>query len=85
MHSHTAPPPTTPRLGVATDDHALLPTDQVRALVGGVTDMCLWRWTRDERVLFPKPDVVINRRRYWRFATIQAWRERMERATPKAA
>ena len=50
---------------------------QVKAAVGGVSDMCIWRWQRDERVQFPMPDVTINGRNYWRASTVRAWQERM--------
>jgi hypothetical protein len=53
------------------DDEALLTSGQVRARVGGVSAMCLWRWSRDERVRFPAPDVVINGRKYWYAGTIR--------------
>jgi hypothetical protein len=53
------------------DDEALLSTAQVRAWVGNVSAMCLWRWSRDERVRFPAPDVVINGRKYWYAGTIR--------------
>lgn len=53
------------------DDDTLLTSAQVRARVGGVSNMCIWRWTRDERVQFPAPDVVINSRKYWYAATIR--------------
>jgi hypothetical protein len=53
------------------DDETLLTSAQVRARVGGVSNMCIWRWTRDERVQFPAPDVVINSRKYWYAGTIR--------------
>jgi hypothetical protein len=53
------------------DDETLLTSAQVRARVGGVSAMCLWRWTQDERVKFPLPDVVINTRKYWYAGTIR--------------
>ena len=51
----------------------LLSTKKVKTMVGGVSDMCLWRWTRDPAVRFPAPDVVINKRRYWFANTIDDW------------
>ena len=56
------------------DDETLLNSGQVKASVGDVTDMCLWRWTRDPRVQFPAPDMVINGRRYWQVGTIRRWK-----------
>jgi hypothetical protein len=65
------------------DDEALLTSGQVRARVGNVSCMCLWRWTRDPRVQFPLPDVVINNRKYWYVSTIR--RFNMGRARKAAA
>lgn len=61
------------------DDDVLLNSGQVRSHVGNVSNMCLWRWTRDPRVQFPEPDVVINGRRYWFTSSIR--RFSAERAT----
>ena len=58
------------------DEDAFLTSAQVRASVGNVTNMCLWRWQRDPRVLFPEPDRMINGRRYWFLGTIRRWKER---------
>jgi hypothetical protein len=55
------------------DDQAMLNSTQVRALVGGVTTMAIWRWQRDPRVQFPLPDVVINHRNYWYAGSIRRW------------
>jgi hypothetical protein len=58
-------------LAQSIDDETLLTSAQVRARVGNVSTMCIWRWTRDERVQFPAPDVVINKRKYWYAGTIR--------------
>jgi hypothetical protein len=55
----------------------LLTTNQVRALAGSVSTMCLWRWQRDDGVRFPPPDAQINGRNYWRGSTIKSWQDRM--------
>ncbi len=54
------------------DDDALLNSAQVKARCGNVSDMCIWRWLRDERVGFPQP-IQINRRNYWRLGDLRAW------------
>ena len=54
------------------DDDALLNSAQTKARCGNVTDMCLWRWMRDERVRFPRP-LKINRRNYWRLGDLRQW------------
>ena len=63
------------------DGERLLTTAAVQDRLGGVTKMCLWRWARDPRVEFPKPDMVLNSRNYWRLATIRRWEQsRISRA-----
>jgi len=37
---------------------------QVRRRYGDISDTSLWRWSRDEKLNFPKP-VYINGRRFW--------------------
>ncbi len=54
------------------DDDGLMTSVQVRQFCGGVSDMTVWRWLRDERVQFPKP-VSINKRNYWRRGDLRAW------------
>jgi predicted DNA-binding transcriptional regulator AlpA len=56
----------------ALDDDALLNSAQVKARCGNVSDMCIWRWLRDDRVQFPQP-VQINKRNYWRLGDLRAW------------
>jgi len=57
---------------VPADDDTLLTSAQVRARVGGVSTMCIWRWMRDPRVQFPLP-VKINSRNYWRLGALRQW------------
>jgi predicted DNA-binding transcriptional regulator AlpA len=64
------------------DDDALLTSAQVRARIGGVSTMCIWRWMRDPRVMFPAP-VQLNRRNYWRLGELRRWQA--ERVTKAAA
>ena len=54
------------------DDDTLLNSAQARAKVGGVTDMTLWRWMRDDRVKFPIP-IKLNRINYWRQGDVRRW------------
>jgi predicted DNA-binding transcriptional regulator AlpA len=58
--------------GPPLDDDALLTSAQTRARTGNVSNMCLWRWMRDERVKFPAP-VKINGRNYWRLGDLRNW------------
>lgn len=52
----------------------LMTAAAVRDALGGVSDMCLWRWQNDPAMNFPRP-LYISRRRYWREADIHAWIE----------
>ena len=52
----------------------LIPASEVRALLGGITDMTLWRWLQDEQQAFPQP-IRIKPRRYWRYGDLNAWLE----------
>jgi predicted DNA-binding transcriptional regulator AlpA len=66
------------------DEDVYLTAAQVRSRYGGMSDMCLWRWLRDERLNFPRP-LIINGRRYWRLRELIAWEraraaDRMEAA-----
>ena len=60
----------------ASDPDDLLGARAVRDTFN-VSDMTIWRWTRDPVVQFPEPDVVIRRRRYWRRRTIDATKRRL--------
>ena len=37
-----------------------------------VTPMSIWRWQHDEKLEFPRP-AIINRKKLWRRADIEAW------------
>lgn len=50
----------------------LLPSRDVKARLGGVSDMTLWRWLHNPAMAFPKP-VVISRRKYWDAAELDAF------------
>ncbi len=50
----------------------MLTARQVRSRYGGISDMGLWRWLRDERLAFPLP-IVINNRRYWKLSDLAQW------------
>jgi predicted DNA-binding transcriptional regulator AlpA len=60
-----------------------LTAPQICARYGNISDMTLWRWLRNAALGFPKP-MVINRRRYWRLAEIEAW-ERAQASKSDAA
>jgi len=55
----------------------LIPARIVRAELGGISDMTLWRWLHRPDLQFPQP-VVIARRRYWRRTDLEDWKRRMD-------
>jgi predicted DNA-binding transcriptional regulator AlpA len=52
----------------------LLTAKQICNRFGGISEMALWRWLQDPNLAFPKP-FMINSRRYWVEAEIDAWLE----------
>lgn len=61
------------------EENRLVTANPVREMLGGVSDMTLWRYLADPELNFPKP-IVINRRRYWREADVVAWLEAQREA-----
>jgi predicted DNA-binding transcriptional regulator AlpA len=58
-----------PTVTLEQDD--LLSSARVKAKCGGISSMTIWRLER--RKDFPPPDVIINRRKFWRRSTIEGW------------
>jgi len=58
---------------------ALIPARTVRAELGGISDMTLWRWLHRPELGFPQP-IFIARRRYWRRADIETWKQSLTSA-----
>jgi predicted DNA-binding transcriptional regulator AlpA len=54
----------------------LLSSRGTREYCGDISEMTLWRWTRDHS--FPPPDTTINRRRFWRRSSLDAWLNMMQ-------
>lgn len=54
------------------DDAKLITARRLRELLGGVSDMCIWRWQKDPAKAFPQP-LYIGKRRYWRETEVRAW------------
>jgi predicted DNA-binding transcriptional regulator AlpA len=52
-----------------------LTAKQLRTRFGGISDMTIFRWLRDEQLQFPQP-MVLNARRYWLLSDIQAWEQK---------
>ena len=51
----------------------LLTSKVVRRDLGDISEMCLWRWTRDRG--FPPPDLVLGKKKLWHRGTVQSWIE----------
>ena len=47
---------------------------RVRAICGGISYMCLWRWSQDSALHFPVP-TYIRARKYWHEAEVLTWLE----------
>lgn len=62
---------------------SMMTSADVRQTCGGVSDMTIFRWLRDERAHFPRP-VYVNRRRYWRADEIRQWWETRSDEAPPA-
>jgi predicted DNA-binding transcriptional regulator AlpA len=62
------------------DSDPLYNSALMRRYCGGISPMTEWRWTRDFD--FPKPDLVVARRKFWRKSTIDAWIDQMAKAAP---
>jgi predicted DNA-binding transcriptional regulator AlpA len=61
----------------------LLDAKTVKRDLGNISEMCLWRWTRDRG--FPAPDLVIGGRKFWHRSSVQNWLEALKedaRGTP---
>lgn len=50
----------------------LLPTAAVKQRYRK-SDSALHRWQNDRDLNFPKPALVISKRKYWRLADLEAW------------
>jgi len=56
----------------ATAPNPLMTSTPIREnKLGGISYQTFWRYCRD--LGFPEPDVVVNRVRYWRESTVDAW------------
>ena len=49
-----------------------LTSKQVRDMLGGISDMSLWRFLHDKHLNFPKP-IYINRWRFWSNQELNEW------------
>jgi hypothetical protein len=79
------------------DDDTLVSSSTVKKEHGDICTMTLWRWLHPGRskksqehtpeesakIPFPPPDLVINRRRYWKRRTLRQHRYRLEMQKPQ--
>lgn len=61
------------------DTTKLMPTKDVRAALGGISEMTLWRWQHDDAMGFPVP-VRFRKRKYWKATEILEFVERNQEA-----
>ena len=62
----------------------LVPDAQVRAELGGVSPMTIWRWDNDETLQFPRAVVIRGRKFRWRHE-IEAFKTHLVAATATGA
>lgn len=55
-----------------------LTAKEVRQYFGGISDMTIFRWLKDDKLGFPQP-IVINRRRLFDEGEIKAFASRQQR------
>jgi len=58
------------------DSNKLICAAPLRKLLGGISDMTLWRWLDRKDLNFPRP-IMISKRRYWKQSEIDIWLENM--------
>jgi predicted DNA-binding transcriptional regulator AlpA len=65
------PPRQKPAIEMPAGADPLLDSTRVRAFCGGISQMTLHRWIgkRD----FPRPDLRVGQRRFWRVSTVEGW------------
>jgi hypothetical protein len=66
------------------NDDDLVPSATVKEEFGKISDMTVWRWTRNPRVQFPLTDFVINGRRYWTRRTLRRHRQHLKEMESRA-
>jgi len=64
------------------DESALMPANAVCQLLGGISDMTLWRLVKKQDG-FPCP-VYVGRRRFWRRSAVNAWIDAQAERGPPA-
>jgi hypothetical protein len=66
------------------DRDELVPDSVVRAELGGITPMALWRWERDPDLNFPPP-IVIRKRKFRSRLAVEAFKQRLITKATKPA
>jgi predicted DNA-binding transcriptional regulator AlpA len=68
-------------------DECLIGTTGIREMLGGVSQMHIWRLLNDERYRarkFPRP-IVMGRRNYWRLGDMRRWINKQPKKLARAA
>ena len=55
------------------DVDQMLDANRTRAMVGAGTAMTLYRWLKRPDLNFPRPDLVVSGRRYWKRSNLEKW------------
>ncbi len=55
------------------NDTDLVPSAQLRKMLGGASTMTVWRWLRLSHDPLPQPAAILGRRRFWRQSEIDEW------------
>jgi predicted DNA-binding transcriptional regulator AlpA len=80
-------PPNTESKPSWASDESLIPSRQLRQLLGSCSEMHIWRLLNREKLrplAFPRP-IKINDRNYWRLGAIRRWIEDQEARSRKQA
>lgn len=57
-------------------ENRMMTAGEVKNYFGGISDMTLWRWLKDQDLSFPQP-IRIQKRRYWHGKEIEEFRARL--------
>lgn len=61
----------------------LVPSAQLRKMLGGASAMAVWRWLRLPNDPLPQPAAILGRRRFWDRNEIESWLTRRKPAGRK--
>lgn len=61
----------------------LIPSSQLRKMLGAASQMAIWRWLRLPNDPLPPPAAILGRRRFWRASEVECWLARRAPAARK--